>query len=404
MADKGSRLRGDIDEILPGVTADRRHLHMHPELGFHEFETSTFVVDRLTSLGIENVRTGLGKTGVTGLIRGTAASNATAPKTLLIRADMDALPIEEANQVEYRSQNPGVMHACGHDAHTAILLGVARMLTERRDQFAGTVKLLFQPAEEGGGGAKAMIADGALENPKPDAALGLHVWQGTDVGTVEARAGVAMVGVDGFSITVKGKGGHGGLPHLTIDPIAIGAQIITALQAIVSRERKAVVPAVVTIGSLHAGQAPNVIPESAEMSGAIRFVSAEQREELQRRVTEIAQGVGAAMRAEVEVKFRYGVPALVNDPEMAALVRSAAAEVVGSEHAIEGELKIVSEDMAEILNRAPGCYFFVGSRNTERGLTFGHHHPQFDIDEAALAIGIETMSRCALRYFDEARE
>jgi amidohydrolase len=398
MADGGSKLRGEIDEILPGVIADRRHLHMHPELGFHEFETSKFVIDRLTSLGIEELRTGVGKTGVTGLIRGTAPSDGVTPKTLLIRADMDALPIEEANDVDYRSQNPGVMHACGHDAHTAILLGVARILSERRDQFAGKVKLLFQPAEEGGGGAKAMIGDGALEDPKPDASLGLHVWQGTDVGTVEARPGVAMVGVDGFTIAVKGKGGHGGLPHLTIDPIAVGAQIITALQTIVSRERKAVVPAVVTIGALHAGQAPNVIPETAEMAGAIRFVSCEQREELQRRLTEIAQGVGTAMRAEVDVTIRYGVPALVNEPEMAALVRAAAAEVVGPDHAIEGELKIVSEDMAEILNRAPGCFFFVGSRNAERGLTFGHHHAQFDIDETALAIGIETMTRSALRY------
>jgi amidohydrolase len=401
MTEGGSRLRDDVDEILPGVVADRRFLHMHPELAFHEFETSKFVIDRLTSLGIEEIQTGLGKTGVTGLIRGTGSSDGTTPKTLLIRADMDALPIEEENQVDYRSQNPGVMHACGHDAHTSILLAVARLLHGRRDQFTGTVKLLFQPAEEGGGGAKAMIADGALEDPKPDAALGLHVWQGTDIGTVEARDGVAMVGVDGFTITVKGKGGHGGLPHLTIDPIAVGAQIITALQTIVSRERKAVVPAVVTIGALHAGTAPNVIPETAEMSGAIRFVNNEQRQELQRRLTEIAQGVGGAMRAEVEVNIRYGVPALENETKMAALVRAAAAEVVGPDHAIEGELKVVSEDMAEILNRAPGCYFFVGSRNVERGLTFGHHHAQFDIDEAALAIGIETMTRSALRYLSE---
>jgi amidohydrolase len=398
MADDGSRLRGDVDEILPGVVADRRQLHMHPELGFHEIETSKYVVNRLAALGIEDVRTGLGKTGVTGLIRGTAASNGITPKTLLIRADMDALPIEEENQVDYRSQIPGVMHACGHDAHVAILLGVARLLTERREQFAGTVKLFFQPAEEGLGGAISMIADGALDDPKPDASLGLHVWQGTDVGTVEARDGVAMVGGDPFTITVKGKGGHGAQPHLTIDPIAIGAQIITALQTVVSRERKAITPAVVTIGALRAGKASNVIPDTATMTGTIRFVSMEQRDELAKRVTEIAQGVGAAMRAEVDVDIKWGVPALVNDPEMAALVRLAAAEVVGPDHAIEGELKVVSEDMAEILNRAPGCFFFVGSRNAERGLTFGHHHAQFDIDEAALAIGIEIMTRSALRY------
>jgi amidohydrolase len=399
MVDGEPRLHGDIDEIMPGVIADRRHLHMYPELGFQEFETSKFVAERLVSLGVDDIRTGVGKTGITALIRGAAANG--NGKTLLLRADMDALPIEEENDVEYKSQNPGVMHACGHDAHTSMLLGVARLLSERRDHFGGTVKLFFQPAEEGLGGAMAMINDGALEDPKPDAALGLHIWQGGDTGVVEAPGGIAMVGGDGFTITVKGKGGHGAQPHLTVDPITIGAQIITALQTIVSRERTPTMPAVVTIGALHAGKASNVIPETAVMTGTIRSVTEEQRTLLARRVTEIAEGVGAAMRAEVDVAVKWGVPALVNDPEMATLVRSAAAEVVGPDNAVEGELKVVSEDMAEVLNRVPGCFFFVGSRNVERGLTYGHHHPRFDIDEAALAIGIETMTRSALRYFAE---
>jgi amidohydrolase len=273
------------------------------------------------------------------------------------------------------------------------------LLNERRDQFAGAVKLFFQPAEEGLGGAMAMIRDEALEDPKPDNALGLHIWQGSDVGVVEAPDGIAMVGGDGFTITITGKGGHGAQPHLTIDPISIGAQIITALQTVVSRERTPTMPAVVTVGALHAGKASNVIPETAVMTGTIRSVTEEQRKMLAERVTEIAEGVGTAMRARVDVAIKWGVPALVNDPDMAKLVRSAAAEVVGPENAIEGELKVVSEDMAEVLNRVPGCFFFVGSRNAERGLTYGHHHPRFDVDEAALAIGIETMTRSALRYF-----
>jgi amidohydrolase len=399
MVDGGPRLAGDIDEIMPGVIADRRHLHMHPELGFQEFETSKFVAERLASLGVDDIRTGVGKTGIIALIRGTAAKG--NGKTLLLRADMDALPIEEENDVDYKSQNPGVMHACGHDAHTSMLLGVARLLSERRDHFGGTVKLFFQPAEEGLGGAMAMINDGALEDPKPDAALGLHIWQGGDTGVVEAPGGIAMVGGDGFTITVKGKGGHGAQPHLTVDPITIGAQIITALQTVVSRERTPTMPAVVSVGALHAGNASNVIPETAVMTGTIRSVTEEQRAQLARRVSEIAEGVGAAMRAEVDVAIKWGVPALVNEPEMAKLVRAAATEVVGPDNAVEGELKVVSEDMAEVLNRVPGCFFFVGSRNAERGLTYGHHHPRFDIDEAALAIGIETMTRSALRYFEE---
>ncbi|MFL5758899.1 MAG: M20 family metallopeptidase [Thermomicrobiales bacterium] len=397
MEDGEPRLRGDIDEIMPGVIADRRHLHMHPELGFQEFETSRFVADRLTAIGVDDIKTGVGKTGVTALIRGTARNG--NGKTLLIRADMDALPIDEENDVEYKSQNSGIMHACGHDAHTAMLLAVARLLNERRDQFAGTVKLFFQPAEEGLGGAMAMIRDAALEDPKPDNALGLHIWQHTDLGVVEARDSIAMVGGDGFTITVNGKGGHGAQPHLTIDPITVGAQIITALQTVVSREQSPIMPAVVTIGALHAGNASNVIPETAVMSGTIRSVTEEQRKMLAQRVTEIAEGVGAAMRAQVDVAIKWGVPALVNDPELVKLVRSAASEVVGPENAIEGELKVVSEDMAEVLNRVPGCFYFVGSRNAERGLIYGHHHARFDVDEAALAIGIETMTRSALHYF-----
>ena len=396
MAATAPSLHADVDEIVPGLVADRRYLHQHPELGLQEHETARFVAERLRALGVEEIRTGIGATGVTGLIRGAAGEG---NRVVALRADMDALPIAEENDVDYRSQHAGVMHACGHDAHVTILLGTARMLSEMRERFAGTVKLIFQPGEEGLGGAKAMIADGALENPKPDAIFGLHVWQDFDLGIVAARPGTAMVGADAFTIAVQGQGGHGALPHRCIDPIAVGAQVVVALQMIVGREVDPTLPGVVTVGSFHAGKASNVIPDTAELSGTIRTVTEGQRDEMRARVREIAEGVAATMRARAEIAFdEHSAPPVVNDPALTQVVRAAAAEVVGPEGSIDGPLMVVSEDMAEFLNRVPGCFFFVGSRNAERGLTWGHHHPRFDIDEAALAIGVETMTRTVLRY------
>jgi amidohydrolase len=390
-------LHADVDEILPGLVADRRHLHQHPELGFQEVATARFVADRLRALGCEEIRTGLAQTGVTALIRGTASSAAPA-KTVMVRADMDALPIEEENEVEYRSTVPKTMHACGHDAHTAMLLGTARMLNDRRDRFAGTVKLLFQPAEEGGGGAKAMVDAGTLDDPKVDATFGLHIWQGADLGTVWARPGTAMVGSDGFKVVIKGKGGHGARPQSAIDPVAVGAEIVTVLQTLVSRESDPTLPAVVSICAFNAGDAPNVIPDTAVLRGTTRTVTQGQRDEIKDRLQALIRGIAGAMRAEIELSFSWGAPPVVNDPAMTEIVRAAAAEVVGPENAIEGPLQVVSEDYSEFLLRVPGCFFFVGSRNQDRGLVWGHHHPKFDVDEDALAIGVETMTRTVLRY------
>lgn len=391
-----STLHREVDEILPGIVADRRYLHQHPELGFQEHETARFVVERLQSLGAEEIKSGVGRTGVTALIQGARPG-----KTVALRADMDALPILEENDVEYRSQHDGVMHACGHDSHVAMLLGTARMLTQLREQFAGTVKLIFQPGEEGLGGAMAMIEDGALENPTPDGIFGIHIWQGLDTGVVAARPGTAMVAADGFIITIHGLGGHGAQPQLCIDPIAVGAQIVVALQMIVGRELDPTLPGVVTVGAFHAGEAANVIPEVAELRGTIRAVTQEQREMMAKRIEEIARGIGETMRAKVDVKITFGVPPTVNDPAMTEIVKSAAREVVGEDGAIDGPLMVVSEDMSEFLNRVPGCFYFVGSQNAERGLTWGHHHPRFDIEEDAMAIGVETMTRTVLKFLAE---
>ncbi|MEJ7762027.1 MAG: amidohydrolase [Thermomicrobiales bacterium] len=391
-------LRNDIDEILPGVIADRRFLHEHPELGFQEVETSRFVAERLAAMGVEDIRAGIAKTGVTGLVRGQRGGG--SGKTLMIRADMDALPIQEENDVDYRSKHDGVMHACGHDAHTAMLLGVTRLLLDRRGDFAGTVKVLFQPAEEGPGGAKPMIEAGALEDPKVDAALGMHIAQSMPLGQIGVRTGPAMAASDRFEIRIQGKGGHGARPQATVDPIAVGAQIVVALQTVVSRETDPTVPAVVTVGAFLAGQAFNVIPDTATLRGTVRSFDNDERQRLAERIEAVAKGIGSAMRAEVEVEYSFGYPPTVNDAAMTDIVRRAAAGVVGAENLIEEDLHMGAEDMSYFLEAVPGSFFFVGSKNDEKGLVWGHHHPRFDIDEAALSTGMATMVESALGYLN----
>ncbi|MGD9713032.1 MAG: M20 family metallopeptidase [Thermomicrobiales bacterium] len=394
-------IRAEIDEILPGVIADRRYLHEHPELGFQEFETAKFVAERLGSMGLDDIRTGIAVTGVTALIRGTKPSSG-AEKVVLVRADMDALPIQEENDVDYRSQTNGKMHACGHDAHTSMLLGIARVLNDRRDEFSGTVKVLFQPAEEGGGGARVMIEEGVLDDPTVDFVFGQHVAQEIPLGKLEMRDGPAMAAADRFTIVIKGKGGHGAQPHLCVDPISIGAQIVTALQTIVGREVDPVEKAVVTVGAFLAGEASNVIPDTAELRGTLRAFTPSVRELIGRRVGEIAQGVAAAMGGNVEYTYSPGYPPTVNDPGMASMVRSIAAEVLGEENVSEGPYHMGAEDFSYFLEQKPGAFYFLGSRNEERGLTWGHHHPRFDIDEASMAAGMEVMVRTVLHVLNDA--
>jgi amidohydrolase len=388
-----------LKEVAEQVVLDRRHLHAHPELGFQEWETSKFVADRLRGLGLE-VRTGIAETGVVGTLRGAKPG-----KTVLLRADMDALPIEEENDVPYRSQSAGVMHACGHDGHTAILLGAAQVLAERRDKLAGTVKFLFQPCEERPpGGAKPMIEQGVLEGPRVDAVFGLHLAQEMPVGTISARSGPIMAAADMFRLEIKGKGGHAARPHECVDAALVAAQVLVSLHAIVAREVNPIEPAVITVGLIQAGTAPNVIPDAALLRGTVRTFDKKLRQRLARRVEEVAVGVARAMRAECTCTYEWGYPATVNDPAMTEFVAVIARELVGDERLQVREPSMGGEDFSYFLEERPGCFFNVGTRNDERGLVWGHHHPKFDIDEAGLPVGVEMFVRIVEKYLAADRQ
>lgn len=390
------RLLEDVDEILPGVVADRRHFHEHPELGFQEFETSRFVAERLESMGVEDIRTGINGTGVTGLIRGKSGGS-----VALIRADMDALPILEENDVEYRSAADGVMHACGHDAHTAILLAVTRVLMDRRDQFSGAIKVLFQPAEEMfPGGANGMIAEGVLEDPYVDEVFGLHMANDQPVGKIIVGAGPVMAAADSFTLKIQGRGGHAAYPSYNVDPVVIGSQIVIALQTLVSREVDPTKSAVVSTCVFKAGDAFNVIPDFAELGGTVRTFDPEVRDLLEQRIGELASGIASSMNGSVTYEYRRGYPATVNEAAAVEIVREAATGVVGPENVLDADPKMGAEDFSYFLEHRPGAFFFVGSKNDDKGLIWGHHHPKFDIDEDSLGIGIQTMVATVLGYLD----
>jgi amidohydrolase len=385
-------IRQDVDEILPGVVADRRHLHENPEIGFQEVKTAAFVSERLQALGVEDIRTGINKTGVTGLIRGTG-SGVGADKVVLVRADMDALPILEENKVDYKSQNDGSMHACGHDAHTAMLLGLSRLLMDRRDQFAGTVKVLFQPAEElPPGGAEGMIREGVLEDPHVDVVFGLHVSSDTETGVIKVGHGPVMAAADQYKITVQGRGGHGASPQQTVDPVIIGSHIVVALQTLVSRETDPTDQAVVSNCVFKAGEAFNVIPDTALLMGTVRTFLTDTQDHLEKRIGEVASGIAEAMGGKAETVYTRGYPATVNDEEMSNLVREAARTIVGEENVQIAEPKMGAEDFSYFLLERPGCFFFVGTKNDEKDSGWPHHHPRFDIDEEGMTAGIATMA------------
>lgn len=388
-------LKSEIDELVPDLIATRRDLHEHPELAFEEVRTSSIVAGRLRSLGLE-VQTGVAKTGVVGLLRGGAGGP--DAKTIAIRADMDALPIHELNEVEYRSTVDGKMHACGHDGHTAIALAVADLLSKRRADLKGNVQFIFQPAEEQIGGAEPMVKEGAVE--QVDGIIGLHLFSGYPLGKVGVRSGPVFASADKITLTVRGKGGHAASPHLAVDPIVVSAQIITALQTLVSRETSPFDPSVLTIAMLRAGTAFNIIPEMVEMSGTMRAFSPEQRAHLQRRITEVAGGIATAMGATCEVETCDGCPPCINDPAMTEIVRQAAVEAVGTE-AVDQSQQVMttgSDDMSYFLDAVPGCYFIVGMQNEEKGVKYPHHHPRFNIDEDMLPVATEVLTRAAIEF------
>jgi amidohydrolase len=387
-----SRILGaaDVQELIEV----RRDLHAHPEVAFEETRTAALVADRLRALGLEP-RTGVGRTGVVATIRGARPG-----RTILLRADMDALPMQEENDVPYRSRNEGRMHACGHDCHVAGLLGVAKQLVRQAPTLPGAVKLCFQPAEEQGGGALAMIADGVLRDPQVDAAFGVHVWQDLAVGKVGVTPGGWMASVDEFAVTVTGRGAHAAAPHQGIDPVVAMAHIITALQTIASRTTDPLLEVVVSVTQVRAGTAFNIIPESAWLNGTVRAFDRTLWQELPGRFERIVRGVAEALGCAAEITYtRFNQPT-VNDPAMAALAHEAAAEVVGRENVVTHVRTMGGEDFSAFLGEVPGAFLAVGSRNEQKGLTHMHHHPRFDVDEGCIAIGAEVLLRVARRFLE----
>ncbi len=382
--------------LRPSLVADRRLIHQHPELPYQEERTSAFVAGRLKELGIEH-RGGIAETGIIGLIPGVAPG-----KTVLLRADMDALPIEEISDQPYASQNRGVMHACGHDGHTAMLMAAARLLQERRGSFTGNVKLMFQPAEEGGAGALRMIEAGILETPQVDAAFGIHLAGLHYVGETVINDGPAMAAADHLHIFVRGHGGHASTPHVAVDPIVVASHIVVALQTMVSRESPPNEPAVVTIANFQGGNTFNVIPDFVEMKGTVRTFSPALQDKLERRIPELVRGIAAAMGAEAEVEYKRLYPATINHNAEAAFMRSCVASAISPEALIQSEPVMGAEDFSYLLQRAPGAFGFVGVRKHEWEIPRGNHNTSFDMDEDALPIGAALLAATALRFLKQA--
>jgi amidohydrolase len=384
--------RAEADRMKGQLIAWRRDFHMHPELGYQEHRSAGIVTERLGGLGYQ-VETGIATTGVVGLLEGKRDG-----PVVMVRFDMDALPIIEENEIPYVSQNPGVMHACGHDAHMAMGLGVATLMAQRLDRMNGVLKLVFQPAEEGMNGAEKMVEEGVLEHPRPDVVLATHVWNDRPIGTVDVTPGAVMAAADRWTCVVRGKGGHGAMPHQTVDPIVTTAQIVTSLQTIVSRNVSPLETAVVSVGSIHGGDAFNIIPPNVDLIGTIRTYSPEVRETILKRMQETIEGVAAACGAEAELEIIPLTPAVINDADVTTVVRAAAEAVVGSENVFAGEQTMGSEDAAFFMEEVPGCYFFLGSANAERGLDAPHHNPRFDIDEDVLVLGVAVLMKALAHY------
>lgn len=388
-------IRSSILELQHELVQWRRSIHQKPELGFQEKITADFIANKLRQWQIPH-QTQIAQTGIVATIEGTNSSN----KVLAIRADMDALPIQEANQVPYRSLHDGKMHACGHDGHVAIALGTAYYLSQHPEAITGKVKIIFQPAEEGPGGAKPMIEAGVLKNPDVDAIIGLHIWNNLPLGTVGVRKGALMAAVECFRCTISGRGGHGAMPHQTVDSIVVASQVVNALQTIVSRNVNPIDSAVVTVGTFHGGTALNVIADSTTISGTVRYFNPELESFIQERVEAIIAGICQSYGATYDLDYWQLYPPTINHPEIADLVQEVATEVVETQLGVVPECQTMGgEDMSFFLQEVPGCYFFLGSANPDKDLAYPHHHPRFDFDETVLSMGVEIFVRCVERFF-----
>jgi len=378
--------------LAPDLAALRHHLHQHPELSFQETQTAAFVTAELEKLGLRPHT--VATTGVVALIEGRAGNggNGLGP-TIALRADMDALPIQERNEVAYKSTVPGVMHACGHDVHTTCLLGAARLLTELRDEFSGTVKLIFQPGEERlPGGASLMIAEGVLENPAPARVLGQHVFPKLPVGQIGVRSGRYMASTDELYLTIRGKGGHGAMPELNLDPVLVAAHLIVAAQQIVSRRANPKLPSVLSFGKVIANGSTNVIPSEVYIEGTFRTLDEKWRNEAHAHLRQLCEGLAASMGAVCELEIRRGYPCLDNDPSLTAHVRAAAAEYVGADNVIELDQWMAAEDFAYFSQAGPACFYRLGTRALDGRFAASVHTPTFDVDEQALSLGAGLMT------------
>jgi hippurate hydrolase len=381
------KIRQLAKQYAPDFIAIRHHLHAHPELSYQEFETSAFVRQQLTRTGIPFQL--MAGTGIVGLLKGRNADS----RVIALRADMDALPIEEENDIPYRSKNAGIMHACGHDVHTTVLLGAARVLNELKDEWEGTVKLIFQPGEEKNpGGASLMIKDGVLKNPAPQAIFGLHVHPGLETGKLSFRGGMVMASADELYITVRGKGGHAAAPHLTVDTILVASHLVVALQQIISRNRNPLSPSVLSITSVQGGHTTNVIPSEVKLMGTFRAMDEEWRfrahELIRRQATELVHSMGA----EIDLHIDVGYPMVYNNEELDRVARAEAREFMGAERVLETEVRMGAEDFGYYTRQIPGCFYRLGVMNVEKGITAGVHTPRFNIDESAIEIGVGMMA------------
>lgn len=384
----------EVKALEKNIIEIRRHIHAHPELSYQEFETSSFVAEKLETLGIQ-VKRGVGGTGVVGLLKGASAGHVVA-----LRADMDALPVTENVDLPFKSQRPGVMHACGHDTHVAMLLGAAMLLSKHRDELHGSVKFLFQPAEEDGGkgGAEPMIEAGAMKNPKVDFVFGLHISGSEPSGVFALRPGPIMAAPDTFKIRIIGKGGHGSAPHAGVDPIFVSAQVITALQGVASRMIDQTEPFVVSVCSLHSGTKDNIIPDEALLEGTVRTLNEKTRTQAKRYVSNVVQSVCRAFKAKAEIAFKEDAyPVTINTPRVTRRVTSILKTISGT-RTIETKPVLGGEDFSRFLQKAPGAYYFLGTRNEKKGCIYDNHSSKFKVDEDVLKYGTLSLTKLALEF------